>query len=94
MRGVTLTYERIREWCLKFGQTLLTAYESDLLDRAIDGAYTRDSLRPVVGSLIWRAVDQDADILDILPDSEKQEGRQEVLSQPIKGLAQHFLSAE
>jgi len=21
MRGVTLTYETIREWCLKFGQT-------------------------------------------------------------------------
>jgi len=21
MRGVTLTYETVREWCLKFGQT-------------------------------------------------------------------------
>jgi putative transposase len=67
MRGVTLTYETSRRWCLKFGQT----YANGLRRR-----------RPQPGDIwhcdavflkingetyyLWRAVDQEGNVLDIL----------------------------
>src|SRR5882724_3900982 len=66
-RGVTLTYEAVRYWCLKFGQ----AYANQLrrqhprpgdtwhLDEVFLTIHTERHY-------LWRAVDQDGIVLDIL----------------------------
>jgi putative transposase len=67
MRGVALTYETVREWCLKFGQT----YANDLRRKSpqpgdrwhLDEVFLKINGR---GHYLWRAVDQDGDVLDIL----------------------------
>src|SRR5258707_14342104 len=67
MRGVVLTYETVREWCLKFGQT----YANDLRRRSPrpgDRWHLHEVFLKINGRLhyLWRAVDQDGDVLDIL----------------------------
>jgi putative transposase len=88
-RGVSLSYETVREWCFKFGQT----YANGLRRRSPrpgDQWHLDEVFRKINGRLhyLWRAVDQDGDVLDILVQkSEGQEGSQEVLSQVIKRIA-------
>jgi putative transposase len=72
MRGVTLTYETIREWSLKFGQT----YANDLRRRSArpgDRWHLDEVFLKINGRLhyLWRAVDQDGDVLDILVQSHR-----------------------
>jgi putative transposase len=66
-RGVTVTYEAIRKWCLKFGQPYANAlrywrptpgdkWHLDEVFLTINGKR----------SYLWRAVDQEGNILDIL----------------------------
>jgi len=70
MRGVSLSYETIREWCLKFGQT----YANRLRHKSprsgdrwhLDEVFLKINLR-----LLWRAVDQDGDVLDIMVQSRR-----------------------
>lgn len=67
MRGVSLTYETVREWCLKFGQ----AYAIGLRRRSPrpgDRWHLDEVFLKINGRLhyLWRAVDQDGDVLDIL----------------------------
>jgi len=67
MRGVKLSYETIREWTLKFGQT----YTNGLLRRSPrpgDRWHLDEVFLKINGQLhyLWRAVDQDGDVLDIL----------------------------
>lgn len=67
MRGVTLSYETIREWCLKFGQT----YANGLRRRSPrpgDRWHLDEVFLKINGRVhyLWRAVDQDGDVLDIL----------------------------
>ncbi len=76
MRGVSLSYETVREWCLKFGQT----YANGLRRRSPrpgDQWHLDEVFLKINGRLhyLWRAVDQDGDVL------------QEVLSQAIKRIA-------
>ncbi len=67
VRGVTLTYETVREWCLKFGQT----FANGLRHRRprpgdrwhLDEVFIRINGRT---HYLWRAVEQDAEVLDIL----------------------------
>jgi putative transposase len=67
MRGVFLSYETVREWCLKFGQT----YANGLRHRSsrpgdrwhLDEVFLKINGRQ---HYLWRAVDQDGDVLDIL----------------------------
>ena len=66
-RGVTLSYETIREWCLKFGQI----YANDLRRRSPrpgDRWHLDEVFLKINGRIhyLWRAVDQDGDVLDIL----------------------------
>ena len=66
-RGVIVSYETVRRWCLKFGQ----AYADGLRHRRprpgdkwhLDEVFIR-----INGELkyLWRAVDQDGNVLDIL----------------------------
>jgi putative transposase len=73
MRGVSLSYETVREWCLKFGQT----YANGLRRKAPhpgDRWHLDEVFLKINGQLhyLWRAVDQDGDVLDIFgPTTEK-----------------------
>ena len=72
-RGVVLTYETIRAWCLKFGQTYANNLDGDLLDPAINGTSTKCSSK-INGRIhyLWRAVDQDGEVLDIMVQSKRE----------------------
>jgi putative transposase len=66
-RGVTVSYESIRHWCRKFG----TEYARTLKrrERRLGDTWHLDEL--FVGiqgqrQYLWRAVDQDGDVIDIL----------------------------
>ena len=72
MRGVALSYETVREWCLKFGQT----YANGLRRRSPrpgDQWHLDEVFLKINGRLhyLWRAVDQDGDVLDILVQSRR-----------------------
>jgi putative transposase len=72
MRGVVLTYETVREWCLKFGQT----YANDLRRRSPrpgDRWHLDEVFLKINGRIhyLWRAVDQDGDVLDILVQTKR-----------------------
>ncbi len=72
MRGVSLSYETVREWCLKFGQT----YANGLRHKSprpghqwhLDEVFLK-----INGRLhyLWRAVGQDGDVLDIMVQSRR-----------------------
>ena len=66
-RGVVVSYEAIRKWCRKFGQT----YANQLRRRRPrpgDKWYMDEMFLTIKGQrhYLWRAVDQDGNILDIL----------------------------
>jgi putative transposase len=66
-RGVVLTYETVRQWCLKFGQT----YANELRYRRPccgDKWHMDEMVLTIRGKkhYLWRAVDQDGNVLDIL----------------------------
>ena len=70
--GVSLSYETVREWCLKFGQP----YANDLRRRSPrpgDRWHLDEVFLKINGRLhyLWRAVDQDGDVLDILVQSKR-----------------------
>src|SRR5713101_5361502 len=72
MRGVSLSYETVREWCLKFGQP----YANGLRHRNPrpgDRWHLDEVFLKINGRLhyLWRAVDQDGDVLDILVQSRR-----------------------
>ena len=67
VRGITLTYETIREWCGKFGQM----FANDLRRRRPrpGDKWHLDEVRlRIKGEIryLWRAVDQEGTVLDIL----------------------------
>jgi putative transposase len=68
-RGVIVSYETIRRWCAKFGQ----AYANGLRRRrprpVALGRGVRQDQRGV--KYLWRAVDQDGNVLDILVQSRR-----------------------
>jgi putative transposase len=72
MRGVSLTYETVREWCLKFGQTYANALRRKS-PRPGDRWHLDEVFIKINGRLhyLWRAVDQDGDVLDILVQSRR-----------------------
>ena len=71
-RGVVVSYETIREWCQKFGQSYakrLRTRRGHLGDRwHLDEVFLK-----IQGKLqyLWRAVDQDGEVLDILVQSRR-----------------------
>ena len=88
MRGVALTYETVREWCLKFGQT----YANNLRRRAPppgDRWHLDEVFLKVNGRIhyLWRAVDQDGDVLDILVQhSRDKKAAKKFFRKLLKGL--------
>ena len=71
-RGVLVSYETIRRWCAKFGQ----AYATGLRRRRarpgdmwhLDEVFIRINGRQYY---LWRAVDQDGNVLDVLVQSRR-----------------------
>src|SRR2546425_3907433 len=88
MRGVALSYETVREWCLKFGQT----YANSLRHRSPrpgDRWHLDEVFLKINGRLhyLWRAVDQDGDVLDILVQSHRNKrAAKKFLRKLLKGL--------
>jgi len=70
---VSFSCETIRAWCLKFGQTYANNLDGDLLDPAINGTSTKCSSK-INGRIhyLWRAVDQDGEVLDIMVQSRRE----------------------
>jgi putative transposase len=88
MRGVTLTYETVRGWCLKFVQT----YANGLRRRSprpgdrwhLDEVFIRINGRV---HYLWRAVDQEGEVLDILVQSRRnKKAAKKFLRKLLKGL--------
>lgn len=72
VRGITLTYEATREWCLKFGQT----FANDLRRRRPrpgDKWHLDEMFLKINGKqhYLWRAVDQEGNVLDVLVQSQR-----------------------
>ncbi len=71
-RGVSVTYEAIRQWCLTFGLD----YARRLRRRRgrmgdtwyLDEVFVKIQRRP---QYLWRAVDEDGDVIDILVQSRR-----------------------
>ena len=71
-RGIVVTYETVRQWCLKFGQT----YANELRrrhPRCGDKWHLDEVFLTIRGEryYLWRAVDQDGKVLDILVQSRR-----------------------
>ena len=71
-RGVIVTYETIRQWCLKFG----SEYARRLRRRQgrLGDIWHVDELFVTIQGqrhYLWRAVDQDGDVIDILVQSRR-----------------------
>ena len=71
-RGVKVTYETIRQWCLKSGQTLADELRRRRPQPAdkwhLDEVYLKINGRT---HYLWRAVDQQGVVLDILVQSRR-----------------------
>ncbi|MDA1095594.1 MAG: IS6 family transposase [Acidobacteria bacterium] len=71
-RGITVTYETIRQWCLTFGLDDARrlrprrGHHGDMW--YLDGVFVRIQGRQ---HYLWRAVDEDGDMLDILVQSRR-----------------------
>jgi putative transposase len=73
-RGIIVTYEAIRKWCRKFGQ----AYAHQLCHRRprLGEKWHLDEVFLTIQGerhYLWRAVDQDGHVLDILMQSRRNE---------------------
>jgi putative transposase len=71
-RGIVVTYETVRQWCLTFGQS----YANELRrrrPRCGDKWYLDELVLSIRGKkyYLWRAVDQDGNVLDILVQSRR-----------------------
>src|SRR6266851_8966887 len=88
MRGVSLTYETVREWCHKFGQT----YANRLRHRSPrpgDRWHLNEVFLKINGRLhyLWRAVDQDGDVLDTMVQRKKdKKAAKKFFRKLLKGL--------
>ena len=88
MRGVALSYETVREWCLKFGQTYANCLRHKS-PRPGDRWHLDEVFLKINGRLhyLWRAVDQDGDVLDILVQSHRdKKAAKKFFRKLLKGL--------
>jgi putative transposase len=87
-RGIDVTYEAIRQWCLKFGQD----YANRLRRRRGqpgDKWYLDEVFLTINGTrhYLWRAVDQDDNVLDILVQSRRnKKAAEKFFKKLLKGL--------
>ena len=74
-RGVTVTYEAIRQWCLTFGLDYARRLRRRR-GRLGDTWYLDEVFVKIQGrqQYLWRAVDEDGDVIDILVQSRRNRG--------------------
>jgi putative transposase len=87
-RGVIVSYESVREWCLKFGGTYTKQIRSRR-GRLGDRWHLDEVFLRINGKLhyLWRAVDQDGEVLDILVQSRShKQAAQKFFRKLLKGL--------
>jgi putative transposase len=88
-RGIVVTYETVRQWCLKFGQT----YAHELRrrrPRCGDKWHMDEVFLTIRGErhYLWRAVDQDGNVLDMrVAEPAQQEGRETLFPQAARKVA-------
>jgi putative transposase len=88
-RGVIVTYETIRQWCQKFGQ----AYANELRRRRPrpGDKWHMDEVFVSINGVqhyLWRAIDQDGNVLDILVQSRRDKAAaRKFFRRLLKGLA-------
>jgi len=86
VRGILVTYEAIRKWCRKFGQ----AYANQLRrPRSGDKWHLDEVFLTINGErhYLWRAVDQDGNVLDILVQSRRnKQAAKKFFRKLLKGL--------
>jgi putative transposase len=88
VRGLTLTYESIRQWCLKFGQTYANGLRRSR-PRPGDRWHLDEVFLKINGQVhyLWRAVDQDGDVLDILVQGRRdKKAARKFFRKLLKGL--------
>src|SRR5213083_2326692 len=101
MRGVSLSYETVREWYLKFGQTYANGLRHKFPQPG-DRWHLDEVFLKINGRLhyLWRAVDQDGDVLDILVQSHRnKKAAKKFFGKLFKGIAicpadDHYRQAE
>ena len=87
-RGIDVTYEAIRQWCFKFGQD----YANQLRRRRPrpgDKWHLDEVFLFIRGQwhYLWRAVDQDDNVLDILVQSRRnKQAAKKFFKKLLKGL--------
>jgi transposase-like protein len=96
-RGIDVTHEAIRQWCLKFGQ----AYANQLKHRRAqpgDKWHLDEVFLTIHGErhYLWRAVDQDDNVLDILVQSRRNKHAAKKfvkfrITHPKKLAAEHYV---
>ena len=85
-RGIIVSYEAIRFWCLKFGSEYAQTLRKKR-GRLGDIWHVDELFVKIQGHqlYLWRAVDQDGDVLEILVTKQRNKrGRQAVLSQSVE----------
>jgi len=86
-RGITVTYEAVRQWCQKFGP----AYARKLKKRQgrLGNTWHIDEMLVTIQGArhyLWRAVDQDGDVIDILVQRRcNQRTAERFFSRQLKG---------
>jgi len=88
-RGVIVTYETVRQWCQKFGQTYANALRRRR-PRPGDKWHLDEVFVSINGAqqYLWRAVDQDGNVLDILVQRRRDKrAAVKFLRKLLKGLA-------
>ncbi|SRR5258708_10515803 len=88
-RGIVVTYETVRQWCLKFGQTDANALRRRR-PRCGDKWHLDEMYLKINGKThyLWRAVDQDGNVLDIrVAEPTEQESGETVFPQASQRIA-------
>lgn len=72
LRGVTVSHETVRQWSLKFGREIATRIRKRRLARG-DKWHLDEVVLSIAGKkhYLWRAVDQDGFVLDVLVQSRR-----------------------
>src|SRR5215211_4154644 len=87
-RGIDVTYEAIRKWCLKFGQDYANQLKRRR-PRTGDKWHLDEVFLTINGKrhYLWRAVDQDDNVLDILVQSHRnKQAAKKFFRKLLKGL--------
>ncbi|HJY84209.1 MAG TPA: IS6 family transposase [Candidatus Binatia bacterium] len=87
-RGITVSYEALRQWCLKFGSSF-TKKLRHRQGRLGDTWHLDEMFVTINGErhYLWRAVDQDGEVLDILVQKRRdQHAAKRFFRKLLKGL--------